>query len=72
MLETPKIIKITSSPQTPKKPWSSAKLVDFGNYWAHDNTHQFLLKLGASKYQRNNTMVSKPPSHSDLSISSVG
>lgn len=53
MLETPKIIKITSSPQTPKEPCSSPKLVDFGNYWAHGTMHQFLLKLGASKCQRN-------------------
>lgn len=31
MLKNPKITKITSFPQTPKEPWSSPKLVDFGN-----------------------------------------
>lgn len=63
MLENPQMTKNISPPPTSQKePCSSPKLVDFGNHWAHDTMHQFLLLLGASTCHEKLKVIFKKPS----------
>lgn len=63
MLENPQMTKNISPPPTSQKePCSSPKLVDFGNHWAHDTMHQFLLLLGASSCHEKLKVIFKKPS----------
>lgn len=63
MLENPQMTKnISPPPASQKEPCSSPKLVDFGNHWAHNAMHQFLLLLGASTCHEKLKVIFKKPS----------